>query len=187
MYPAKWFLLLAFVIPQSGNVFGDVPPDLAEMVAEQKNNKVQVALGLRQQAIEARQRNNFAGAKALKQQESDVRAGRLLAIPEYGKSQTRVGTIKVDKVVEKNEAGYRVHTSIARLEEVTGVDAQTGAAVRRVGAGSQWVYYPETIDVRSDSAIQAGQVIVVRRTKSGFEEVSKQEIEEATRSLKEGK
>lgn len=184
---AKWFLLLFLALPQIEICFGEVHADLAKIVAQQKRNKLQIAQGLRQQVIDAKEQKDFATAKKLKQQQSDVLAGRVLLLPRFGEAGATIGTIQIEKVLESVEGGYEIATWLPRLEEANAINVQTGARARVMLAPGNWVYYPEQIKVLTPNALKAGERIVVRRTQFGIEQVSDHEIEEATRALKEGK
>lgn len=161
---------------------GEIPPEVRAVVEHQKKNKAAVIKAIQQEAMRAKKSGEADRAKALKETEKDVRAGRVLWPPKYNPSGDVAGTIEVEKVLEKTDGGCWIQTSLPRLEN-TSVNVRTGG--RGVGPmGMNWVYYPEKVFVATDRDIQAGETIFVYPADGSYAEVSKQQVQDATELLK---
>lgn len=162
--------------------FGDVPPDLASAVKFQQKNKGEIIKKLQQRAVAYRQQGNAEAAKETKAIVDAVRANKLLVLPPLGEASSDLGTIQIERVLEKSEDGVRIATSLPRFEN-TGVNVRTGG--RGVSPASMGlVYYPEKLDVVTKNTLQAGQTINVRRSEAGLIEITQQEMDAASALLK---
>lgn len=160
----------------------EVPPEVRAVVEYQKKNKPSIVKSIQQEAMKAKKAGDADRAKALKETEKDVRAGRLLWLPKYNPSGDIAGTIEVEKVLEKTDSGCWIQTSLPRLEN-TSVDVRNGLrGTNPMFMG--WVYYPAKAFIETGRELKVGEWAFVRRTTSGFVEVSAAEIEEATGLLK---
>jgi hypothetical protein len=167
--------------------FADVPADLVKLVENQKKNKSQVAKTLQQQSVIARQRKDIEYAKKLKNEADGVRENRFLYMPKFGENGSEIGTIQVEKVIEKFDEGVRIATSLPRLEQRGGVNVRTGAAVTSPFLGTEYIWYPEKIDVLTAGELKTGETIVIRLVKERYEQVPAEQIAEATAMLRPAK
>jgi len=174
------FGLLVFIA--STVCLGEIPPEVRAVVEYQKKNKAAVIKSIQQEAMRAKKAGDADRAKALKGTEKDVRAGRVLWPPKYNPSGDIAGTIEVEKVLEKTDGGCWIQTSLPRMEN-SSVDVRTGLrGTNPMGMG--WVYHPAKAFIETGRELRAGEWVFVRRSESGFAEVSAAEIEEATALLK---
>ena len=165
-------------------VSAEVPPDLANAVDFQKKNKAALVAKLQQRANYQRQERNADGAKQTKKLADAVRSNKILVLPPMGEAGDLPGTVDIEEVIEKTDDGYRIETSLPRLEARTGVDVRTGAQVAMPGMGNEFIYYPAKIYVTTQRELKKGERINVRRTQDGYAEISADELEEAAKLLK---
>jgi len=173
--------ILGFV-SLSANTLGDVPPDLVQAVRFQQKNKGAMIKRLQQRAGTLRQQGDAQAAKEMKAVADAVRANKLLILPPFGEVSQDIGTIDIERVLEKTDDGVNIETSLPRVEN-TSVNTVTGDRGSSP-FGMNVVYYPEKLHVASTRVINAGQTINVRRTANGLAEIPQQEMESASALLK---
>jgi hypothetical protein len=183
----KFALAATLATLVSGSVFADVPKDLESVVDYQKQNKIKIVTALQQRAASLRKSGKKDEAKQVTDLANDVRQDKALWFPDYGAVFGMPGRLSVDSVIEREEHGFRISTSIPRSEPAVGVNVHTGAAVHRPWMGSTLIYHPEKVSVVTQQNLAAGQEIIVRSTNDGLEQIPSSQIEEAAKLLKQRK
>jgi hypothetical protein len=174
-----------FTVTASGALAADVPADLADAVEHQKKNKAAIVRHLQQQALAQRKKGNVEAAKQTTKLMEGVRLDKTLALPKFGEVPDVPGVIAVEKVVEKTGNGYRVETSLPRLEPRQGFDVNTGRATTSLWRGSEFIYHPATIDIATPREVKKGERVNVRRVQGGgYAEVPPEELDAAAKLLK---
>jgi hypothetical protein len=174
---------LGLLIPAEA-VFAELPADLNDAVEYQKRNKPALIAKLQQRAILQRKEKNNEGANQTKKLADAVRANKAIALPRMGEAGDLPGTIDVEEVIEKTDAGYRIATHLPRLQPRGGVNVVTGAKTTRPELGSEFIYYPEKIHIATDRELQKGERINARKTQDGYAEIPAAEMEQAAELLK---
>lgn len=114
------------------NVFAaELPDDLAEVVTNQRKNRVEMVANLTKSAIQLKQSGDHDRAKAVKKLADDVKANRVINFSSVG-AYVPVGRLSHGVVTEVAQDHYVVR---AEIDEVTGEEETRQIFVPGPGGG----------------------------------------------------